>query len=245
MNRSELIQDISDEVTFSGSLPYNVPVKDIEKIIDNARTYFYDQWQDALEPRYLLIPPEIFTNSQFLDTRTFTLPKCVWYVHRCQEIGNSGNFFGTLDRDFSDAKFIGADLTLSPAAGDGLVYRTVMMSFLDLTKSFTLNGMVQFDFNKNSKRLSILGRTPRVGLVLKVMVETSEEALYSDQMFQRYTRAKTKMRLAHMLSSFEFNLPGGVKINYTNMLSSAEKEMDKVLEDMKGQNVPDFMLFYH
>jgi len=245
MTERDLITDINDEITFSGALPYNIPEKDIKKIIKNAKLYFYDHWRDALEPRYLLIPPQIFTTPQFKDNRSITLPDCVWFVHRCQELGQGGSIFGTMDRDFGDSKFLGTELTLSPAYGDALVYRTVMMSFLDLTKAFTLNGIVGFDFNKNSKRLIITGRTVDKGLAVKVMVQINDEALYNDEMFQRYTRAKAKMRLAQMLSSFEFNLPGGVKINYSNLSAQADKELEKVLEDMKGENTPDFMLFYH
>ena len=245
MTELDLINDINDEVTFSGSLPYNVPVKDIKKIIENSKYYFYDNWKDALEPRYLIVPPQIFTTDQFLANRSLTLPDCAMFVHSCTELGNGGSFFGTMDRDFSDSKYIGTELTLSPTYGEGLVYRTVMMSFFDLAKSFSLNGLVRFDYNKNTHKLTILGRTPLQGLALKVMVKISDEALYSDQMFQRYTRAKAKIRLAQMLSSFEFNLPGGVKINYNNMMTGAEKELDKVLEDMKGENTPDFMLMYH
>lgn len=245
MTEQELITDIIDEITYSGSLPYQVPTREIKKIITNAESYFYDYWKDALEPRYLMLPVQIFSTSQFLSTRTITLPECVRFVHMCQETGGGGSIWGTMDRDFSDSKFIGAELSLTPQVGEGLVYRTIMMSFMDLTKSFTMQGMVQHDYNKNTRKLTILGHTPHRTLALKVMIKIGKEDLYSDEMFQRYTRAKAKLRLSEMLSSFEFQLPGGVKINYQNMAATAQKEFDKVLEDMKGENTADWMLFYH
>jgi hypothetical protein len=247
MTEQQFIADIKNEITFSGALPYAIPDAEIKKIIENAKAYFYDNWRHALEPRYIPIPQEIFSTPQFKSTRTISLPECVMFIHLLKEIGGQGYFFGTSDKDFSDQKFIGSELMLSPFLSDGLTYMTVMMSFIDLSKSFTTEGNIQWHYNKNEKRLSIMGRVPHAGrgIVIKAMVKIGDDGMYRDEMFQRYVRAKAKIRLAHMLSSFEFNLPGGVKINYTNMLTQAEKEFDKVIEDMKGENTPDWMLFYH
>lgn len=244
MTHRELLDDITDEITFSGSLPYNLPEKELNKILSNAKLYFYDNWKYSLEPKYLVIPLQVFAAKQFLNSRTITMPDCVAFIHMCKEMTGGGSIWGTMDRDFSDDKILGSEIMLTPFTGDALVYRTIMMSFMDLTKQFTLNGNVQYNFNKNTKRLSILGHTPRYNIVIKAMVKIQDDDMYNDEMFQRYVRAKSKLRLSDMLSSFEFNLPGGIKINYTTMSAAATKEFDKVLVDMQSENSPDILLFY-
>ena len=64
MTQSDLILDIQNELTFAKALPYSIPEQEIIRIITIAERYFYDNWRHAIEPRYLLIPLEIFKNPQ-------------------------------------------------------------------------------------------------------------------------------------------------------------------------------------
>jgi len=77
MTEIELIQDINDEITFSGALPYALPEKEIKRIIANDAKYFWDNWKHAVESRYLLLPQEVFTNPTFTKFRQIQLPDCV------------------------------------------------------------------------------------------------------------------------------------------------------------------------
>jgi hypothetical protein len=120
------------------------------------------------------------------------------------------------------------------------MYRTVMFSFLDLTKAMVLD-TIAYDYNKNSKLLGVLGRTPATAAVVRVFKKLDYDKLFEDEMFQRYVRAHAKVRLSHMLQSFDYTLPGGVKVNYQNIVTVAEKEMEEVKTMMKGENTPDWM----
>ena len=122
------------------------------------------------------------------------------------------------------------------------MYRTVIFSFLDLVKGFTIDTLA-FDYNKNTKKLSILGRTPRTDVVLQIAKRIPAEDLYEDELFQRYVRAKAKLRLGDLLTTFDYNLPGGIKPNYTNLVTKAENEFNQVVEMMKNENTPDFLFF--
>ena len=48
MTEHELIQDVHNEITFSGMLPYSLPEKEIKRIIGIDERYFYDNWRYAV-----------------------------------------------------------------------------------------------------------------------------------------------------------------------------------------------------
>jgi hypothetical protein len=240
MTKAELIADIKEELTFSRALPYVIPDKEIERIIRIAEGYFYDNWRHAVEPRYLAIPQEVFKNDRFKKERAIRLPDCIQFVHQMREARGS-SVFGTIDRDFSENKFIGSEVFLTPFIGESIMYRTILFSFLDLTKGFVLDTFA-YNYNRNTHDLILMGRNPITnGAVLEVAKKIELEDLYNDELFQRYVRAKAKLRLGELLTSFDYNLPGGVKVNYNNLVTRAEAEMTAVMEMMKGENTSDWM----
>lgn len=242
MTRQELIIDIKDELTLAKALPYSIPDKEIERVIVNAERFFYDNWRHAVEPRYILIPDNLLTNERFRKTRTIKMPDCIQFVHEVKE-PKGGSIFSTIDRDFAENKFVGSEIFLTPFIGESIVYRTVIFSFLDLTKSFIID-TVAYDYNKNTKQVSITGRTP-TKMVMQVSRKIEPQYLYEDEMFQRYVRAKAKVRLGELLTSFDFNLPGGIRPNYNTFVTKADAEMQAVLDMMKGENTPDWMILTH
>lgn len=243
MTERELIEDINDEITFSGALPYSLPEKEVKRIITNDTRYFYDNWRHAVESKYLLLPLELFQNQTFKKFRQILLPDCVQFVVDFKE-AKGGSIFATIDRDFAEQKFIGSEIYLTPFIGESIMYRTVIFSFLDLTKSMLLD-TIAYDYNKNTKLLGVVGRTPATAAVIKIWKKIDPDKLYDDEMFQRYVRAHAKVRLAHMLQTFNYTLPGDVTVNYQNIVTVAEKEMEDVRTMMKGENTPDWMYLYH
>lgn len=239
MSERELIEDINNEITFSGALPYSLPEKEIKRIILNDSRYFWDNWRHAVESKYLLLPRELFTNPTFKKFRQIQLPDCVQFVVDFKE-AKGGSIFATIDRDFAEQKFIGSEIYLTPFIGESIMYRTVIFSFLDLTKAMMLD-TIAYDYNKNTKLLGVIGRTPGTAAVLRVYKKLEQEKLFEDELFQRYVRAHAKVRLAHMLQTFNYTLPGDVTVNYQNITTTAEKEMDAVIAMMKGENTADWM----
>ena len=243
MTERQLVEDINNEITFSGALPYSLPEKEIKRILENDSKYFWDNWRYAVESRYLMLPLELFRNPTFKKFRQIQLPDCVQFVVDFKE-AKGGSIFATIDRDFAEQKFIGSEIFLTPFIGESIMYRTVLFSFLDLTKSMMID-TIAYDYNKNTKLLGVLGRTPATAGVLRVYKKLEQEKLYEDEMFQRYVRAHAKVRLAHMLQTFNYTLPGDVTVNYQNITTTAEKEMEDVKLMMKGENTPDWMFLTH
>lgn len=235
MTRQQLIANVRKQLTWAGSLPYTLPDDAISQEIDIAMDFFYDNWRYALEPRYLLLPRDIFMSPLFLkNNRNINLPECVEFVDDCRLANSNGSLFGTIDPDFGDNKFIGSEIFLTPFIGESLMYRTIMLSFLDLTKAFSLD-TVAYQFNKNTKNITILGKTPRIEVVLRCQTKISEENLFNDEFFRRWVYAKTKIRLVEFLTAFGFQLPGGVAINFTLLTQQAQDEWRAVQEQWKGE----------
>ena len=242
MTEQELIKDIHEEITFSGMLPYSLPDKELKRQIDISLKYFWDNWRHAVEPRYLLLPNKLFQSKLFKKIRQIKLPDCVQFVTQVKVPGG-GSIFGTMDRDFSESKFIGSEVFLTPFIGESIMYRTVIFSFLDLTRGLVLETLA-YDYNHNSKLLTIVGRTPQQDAVIQFYKKLEKDKVYDDELFQRYVRAKCKVRLAHMLQTFKYTLPGDVSISYESITSTAEAELTAVLEMMKGENTSDWIYLY-
>ena len=78
---------------------------------------------------------------------------------------------------------------------------------------------------------------------MNILMEREQTDLYNDEVFQRYVRAKAKLRLGDLLTTFDYNLPGGIKPNYANLVTKAEAELTGVMDMMKTENTADFLYF--
>lgn len=241
MTEKELILDIRRELTFARALPFSLPEEEIKFIITIASRYFYDNWQYAVQERYMIMPLELFNTPQFRKNRVIIMPECVQSVIGLKEMKN-GSVFGTIDRDFSEQKFIGSEIFLTPFMGESIVYRLAVFSFLDLTRNLVLED-IAYGYNKNARTLFVKGHTPKTAAVCRIMQKLEPEFLYNDELFQRYCRAKAKVRLADMLQTFDFQMPGNIKLNIAAVVQSANKEMEDIQKQMSSETLPNFMLF--
>lgn len=240
MTEQELINDIVAEVTFSGALPFKIPEKEIKRIITNAKRYFWDYWRYSLQKQHVVIPRKVFYEPAFTRQRGIIMPDCVQYISECKEV-KSSSIFGTIDRDFGDQKFIGSELFLTPFMGEALTYRLATFSFLDITKNLTIN-TVAYDYNNANHFLQILGRTPKADLYLLVHRRIEDQYLYENELFQRYVRAKAKIRVHEMMSVVSFKLPGNFTYNYQEMKNRADEEIKEVERIIQEENPPDFVI---
>jgi hypothetical protein len=243
MTRAELIQIVNDEITGSGALPYSVPERESERIINQALIWFYQNYQYAVETQYYVIEKRWFSDPEFKKTRSILLPDCVVSIFECSEISGGGRL-GTIDRDFSDNRLLAAEIYLAPFASDDLVLRTAQYSYWDLTKAFILE-RVRFDYNLNTHRLKILGRDPKKNLFLQAYVKIDESKLYDDWYFQRWVTAQSKVSLARILGFFTFNLPGGVTINADNIKEEGTTELEEIKQKIDDENSPDWFFQFH
>lgn len=243
MTRAELIEMVNDEITGSCSLPYSVPEREMERIIKQALNWFYVNYGPAVETQYYVITKDWFGTSEFKATRTLLLPDCVVSVFEIREI-NGGGRLGTIDADFYDNRLLAAELFLSPFASDDLVLRTAQYSYWDLTQAFILE-RVSYDFNRNTKRLKILGRNPKRNCFVQTYAKIEENRLYDDWFFQRWVTAQAKMSLGRILGFFTFNLPGGVQVNADTLKEEGKEELAEIKQRIDDENSPDWFYIFH
>jgi len=240
MTEQELIFEVNAELTNSCALPYSLNPAEITRIIARATRWFYENYQYAVEEGFLAIPLEIYEHPTFIANRKIQMPDCIVSVYELREI-NGSSMIGQPGGDFSDSKLLGAEIFLSPFQGDNLVYRTAMYSMFNLAEAYKLE-TIAYDWNRHSKRITILGRNPRKNTYARVMTKIPKEALYEAEIFIRYVLADAKINLGRTLQVFNYNLPGGVQINFDGIKQDGVQELADIKIEIDAENNPDWFL---
>jgi hypothetical protein len=242
MTEQELINLTTAELTQSCALPYSLKEPEIKRLIQRATRWFYENYQYAVEEKYIAIPKNVYEHPEFIGTRMIKLPDCVVAVYDLREVTGVG-IVGQPDRDFSDSKLLGAEIFLSPFQGDNLVYRTAMYSYFDLAKQYDLQ-TIAYRYNRHTNNISVLGRNPSRNTYIHAGVKIPLEALYGSEIFIRYVLADAKINLGRTLQVFSYNLPGGVQINFDGIKNDGLEEMREIKEQIDGENTPDWFIEY-
>lgn len=243
MTKGELVDMVQRELDVSFALPSQLQPTEIERIIDQASIWFYENYREAVETQYYIMRVSEFKKPEWYRTRTVMMPDCVVSVFEVKEITGAG-LIGTVDKDFSDNKLIASEIYLSPFTGDSLVFRTAQYQFFDLTRAFFLE-WIRYDYNRRTKKCKILGRDPSRDVFFNTYVKIPDDMLYEDYYFMRFVTAKSKIALGRMLSFFDYNLMGGIKVNAADIKAEGEQEVEKIETEIKDQDSADYFSVWY
>lgn len=244
MTRQELVDLVTQELNSSYALPTQLQPTEIERIIKQTETWFYENYGEAVQSQDFIVAKAEFYSEAFKKTgRTVKMPECVVAVTGVRELNGSG-LIGNIDRDFSDNKLIASEMYLNPFTGDSLVFRVAQYQFYDLTKAFFLD-LIAYDYNRRTRLVKIKGRDPRYDVIFNCEVKIPEEDLYEDYYFQRYVTAQAKVSLGRQLSLFNFQLMGDITVNGADLKSEGNEEITNIKQEIQDQQPPIFMLTYH
>ncbi len=260
-----LLQEINDELTIACQIPFTVPKKEIVRIINRAKKYFYKIYEDSVEEMYIALPGTAFalpsfsrgvedeplenklSNTDINSTRGIVkMPDRVYSVNAVYEIGGWSGEDGGLggmefggDPDFSIDKFIYSDVYGAGIGSDNLLYYVVNMKFLDNSRQ-VLQAPLGYTYNRLTHDFRFTGRLPKRACVFQIFSTIPDCALYEDEAFVRYCIAKAKIQLSRILGTFNFNLPGNITINYDLVMNEGQNELDALIEEIKGDEGVDY-----
>lgn len=237
MTIEELIDLTQQEITVGCRLPRLLDPTEIRRIVEKrALPYFYKNYQYAVQKAYFYLHKNVFTIDEFTKYGYLTLPceiqNVTWIFptddKALYQLGvNAPNL--SVNFGVTNQPYVSSYLTTIGELG---TYKTIMDGFSDMLNQLSKTTF-KFDFNENNNRLNFLtSMSGYQSFILEVYARVEKECLYDDEMFQRYVTALCKVQISNLIGMYNFNLPGGVQFNADKFETQADKEMEKILEEI-------------
>lgn len=241
------IQRIIQDITQSCALPLPLPASAIPPLIYQAASYFWENYDLAIEERTYLVKNKTF--CKYITNNIVCLPQRIISVFGVYKTTNTFNY-GVMG-DFSLERMIlnnsalasGAGGSLSDVFGSGTGYNlTDVMGALYEVQTYKamFDVPLTFNFNPYSHKLVILGDLGHSDLILQCYLRCKIQDLYQLYYFFRYCVCLAMRGLATIIGSYEFKMPGNVTINYQRFHDMATEEMDKIDEWIRSQHSLDY-----
>lgn len=244
--REEFNKDIINALTASCSIPFKIPIDEINRISKYTAEWFYRNYEDAVDNVYILIPSQQYQNDPlFKMNRGVILPKCVYAVNGLTKSnqfsgGSSQNNEATLEKYMHGNYGLGGGGVEDSMYSDAVLAYVVYASWDDLMYHITKHPLT-YEYNRLNNRLFLKGDVKNSpDLVLDVMVKIPLEALYELDLFYNYVLGESYKQLGNILGAFGAELPGGVTIDYSKWFDNGVSMIEKVEEEIKGLSSPSF-----
>lgn len=248
------IKTINSDVTVGCALPFNVPSKEIKRIIDQAFKFFVREHGDYTFPESLLISgatmrkwvhqqgvEKICTPRAQRRRGKLLLPPDVEYVDGVYDL--SRNFGET-----GGSRYMGGVAYTVPqrfginsqyALADCAEYATCMLSFSDIVRMITIPP-VSTTFNPINKTLYFTGHIPVGAVVVCVRSHIDKIDAFNDDLFFRYCVCMCKLQLGEILERYNYTLPGNITLK--SPADAARTELEKLIEEIRQYNTPQMLV---
>lgn len=239
----EFVDFIQNELTVGCSLPKIVPDSEIRRIVETkALPYFYRRYQYAVQKMYFLIRKEAFFTEEFTKYRFVTVPceiQSVIYLYELRgtslfQLGiNTPNL--SVNLGVTNQPYLSSYVTTIGELG---VYKTILDSMSDMLNALN-KYTLKFHYNQLQHRLNILTNV-KYDVIIEAYANILPEYLFKDDLFMKYVVGMAKIQYGRLTGTYDFTLPGGVKINSSDVVSQGKEEVKEVEEEIKGQSDSSF-----
>jgi len=252
MTIEELVDYVQMDLTASGALPFMLPNAEIRRlIVDIGERFFWENYWYAVQKMYYLVPRAILQTEEFTRYSYVTLPCDIQSVTWIYPVTDNSLFqLGisapnlSINLGVTNQPYLSSYTTTISELG---TYKTVIDSFGDVLNQLSKHTL-KYDYNFNTNRLHILtGLTNSINrfetnLILEAYARIPSEDLYEDQKFRRYVVALGREQMARMVTRYNYQLPGGIQLNVSELMSEAREDKKAVEEEMK--KVPNTGFFF-
>lgn len=241
------IQRVVQELTQSCALQLPLPASAIPPLIIQAAQFFWQNCDQAVEERYYIVRNQDIKKCML--NKTIKLPEQIVSVWGCYKATQTFNY-GVMG-DFSLERMIlnnsalasGVGGSLSDVFGSGTGY-----NLMDVTAALyevqTYKSMfdypITYNYNEFSKILFLGGDLGYSDLVLSVYQRLKIQDLYKNYYFFRYVICLAKRSMSQIMGTYEFKMPGGVVVNYSQFRDAAETEIQEIIEWINNNHAVDY-----
>lgn len=239
----EFVDRIQTEISVSCALPKTLPDANIRQIVESrALPWFYRNYQFAVQKLYFLIRKEAFFTDEFTKYNYVNVPceiQSVTYLYEVRgeslfQLGiNTPNL--SVNLGVTNQPYLSSYVTTIGELG---VYKTILDSMSDMLNQLN-KYTLKYSFNQLNHRLHILTNV-KYDVIMEAYANIPQENLFNDDLFYKYVVGWAKVQLGNMVSLYEFQLPGGVKINGANLVTQGQAEIKEVEEEVKNQSNSSF-----
>ena len=244
----QFITRVQQEVTQSCALPFALPAERIPEFILQAAQYFWQNCDFSVEERHYFVKKSDICKCSKLNNID-QLPQQIVGVHGVYKVqsqlkyGAMGDF--SIERMmlssysmFGGAGTVGNGMTMG---GTGYNLSDVIVSMYEVdTFNQAFQAPLTYNYNQFSNKLVLLGDLGYSDLLLATMQRCRIQDLYNNYYFFRYVVCLCKRALSTIYGMFEFNLPGGISINYSTLSDQADNEIDKIDEWIQNNRACDY-----
>lgn len=257
----EFLEIINDNVTSGNSLPFDLPPDQILRIVVRSLKWFWTWYPDATQEASLYAPLESViaaTKTKSSGNIDVLMPEGIEGVFDLKQVGGittSGiakslrypimNSFRQSYNTYSNVN-TQAQMNNSFRGGYGqgsFSMNDVVLQLYEHQQYATMfKRGYRFSYNKNTRILRLMTGNLTSGFVVQAFKRLPPQDLYGDQVFEDYVTAKVEQAIGRIVTTFDFELPGSIKINYEEIKANGRDVVEKIESEIKESNNTDFVI---
>lgn len=213
--------EINNDITIFGQLPYNIPKALIVNCIIDAAKYFFEWHPRVDRPAFYLVD----VNHKFINELiehdgpsykkggvTLPMDPSISVVRKIHENKNTFGFQDMIDENYSNSTI--GNRSSTTGINSNMFFTEIATKMVEINMINSILGTtIAFRFNQfdNTLYLKTLPKSETVLIECKAKVHIHN--LYRNPYFKRLVLGYSKRHLKRLIGGHTFELPGGVTLN--------------------------------